>query len=229
MGLFGNKSDDDKLIEAYNRISSSGVVNCKIYVGRHGADEIVAGAMMGNTGKLIAMNNYGKAKFEHSVLELHINGIAFTNPGLEIMYHDIREFKIFDSFRHSDVFITLSNGATLRCEMMKYEAHAVIRRIEELKADYLERVKQEELEEQKKLAEDKKDKNMDRLLRAAELHDRGLLSEEEFNEIKDKFMNNSVNDSKDNGNVVSKGMFCPNCGSELKREYKFCINCGHEL
>ena len=208
MGLFGNKSDDDKLIEAYNRISSSGVVNCKIYVGRHGADEIVAGAMMGNTGKLIAMNNYGKAKFEHSVLELHINGIAFTNPGLEIMYHDIREFKIFDSFRHSDVFITLSNGATLRCEMMKYEAHAVIRRIEELK---------------------KKDKNMDRLLRAAELHDRGLLSEEEFNEIKDKFMNNSVNDSKDNGNVVSKGMFCPNCGSELKREYKFCINCGHEL
>ena len=78
MGLFGNKSDDDKLIEAYNRISSSGVVNCKIYVGRHGADEIVAGAMMGNTGKLIAMNNYGKAKFEHSVLELHINGIAFN-------------------------------------------------------------------------------------------------------------------------------------------------------
>lgn len=231
MGLFNNNvGDEEKIIQAYNKVAGVSMVDCKVAVGTHGADEIIAGAMMGETGKLIGMANYGKPKYERSVLEFHINGIVFTNPGWSIMYHDLTSFNITDRFRHADVVIRLSDGGQIVCEMLKYEAYAARRRIKELKADYMERVAKEEAEKQEELDNQEMDKNIDRVLRAGELHDRGLLSDEEFEDIKNKFLKQKeAHDTTDDGSGEEVINFCPACGAEVESNYRFCTNCGHEL
>lgn len=230
MGLFNNKTEEEKIIEAYNRVAGASMVDCKVVTGTHGTDEIIAGAMIGETGKLIGMANYGKPKYENSVLEFHINGIVFTNPGWSIMYHDITQFQIIDRFRHADVIIRLSDGGKIVCEMLKYDAYAAQRRIEELKADYMKRMAEEEQVKQEELKEAEKDKNMDRLLRAAELHERGLLDDEEFQEIKNNFMNKKEKQEKEEKEIETVSInYCPECGNKIKEDYKFCTNCGHQL
>lgn len=226
MGLFNNNvSEEDKIIQAYNKVAGASMVECKVAIGTHGADEIIAGAMIGETGKLIGMANYGKPKYERSVLEFHVNGIVFTNPGWSIMYHDLTSFNITDRFRHADVTIRLSDGGQIVCEMLKYEAYAARKRIKELKNDYMERVAKEEAEKQIELDNQEQDNNIDRVLRAGELHDRGLLSDEEFEDIKNKFLKQKeAHDNKDND--VN---FCPSCGSEIKPGYIFCTNCGQKV
>ena len=68
MGLFRRNKKEKKnneyvvTEERLTEITHDGV-EVQVGMGVHGADEIVAGAMMGNTGKLIAMSNYGKLKY----------------------------------------------------------------------------------------------------------------------------------------------------------------------
>lgn len=226
MGLFNNKSEEDKIIQAYNKVAGASMVDCKVAIGTHGTDEIIAGAMMGETGKLIGMANYGKPKYERSVLEFHVNGIVFTNPGWSIMYHDLLNFNIADGFRHADVTIRLSDGGQIVCQMLRYEAHAAKRRIKELKKDYMERVSIDESEKQEELNNLEQDKNIDRVLRAGELHDRGLLSDEEFEDIKSKFLKQK---EVSNANGDYGRNFCPSCGAEIEPHHRFCTNCGYEL
>ena len=111
MGLFDNKTEEQLIIEAYNKVAGVSMVNCKVVVGTYGNEDIIAGAMIGETGKYLAMANYGNPKWENSVLEFHVNGVVFTNPGWSIMYHDIIDLKIArDGFRHSELLFSLSDG-----------------------------------------------------------------------------------------------------------------------
>lgn len=60
----------------------------------------------------------------------------------------------------------------------------------------------------------------DSLLKYAELYKDGLLTDEEFNEIKQKLIGNlSENSIK----------FCKNCGLELSDDSKFCSGCGTKV
>lgn len=190
MGLFNfGKSEDQLIAEAYNKVGGASMVSCKVVVGTYGNDDIVAGAMMGETGKLIAMNNYGNPKWESSVLEFHVNGIVFTNPGWSIMYDDIIDLKLTrQGIRHSEMTMFLSDGNRIVCEMEKYELIASVQRMTELKTEYLERMEQERLEQEKQEVEKEESNDADRLLRAAELYERGLLTEDEFEELKKKLL-----------------------------------------
>ena len=91
----------------------------------------------------------------------------------------------------------------------------------------MKRMAEEEQVKQEELKEAEKDKNMDRLLRAAELHERGLLDDEEFQEIKNNFMNKKEKQEKEIETVSIN--YCPECGNKIKEDYKFCTNCGHQL
>ena len=42
MGLFNNKTEEEKIIEAYNRVAGASMVDCKVVTGTHGTDEITA-------------------------------------------------------------------------------------------------------------------------------------------------------------------------------------------
>ena len=90
----------------------------------------------------------------------------------------------------------------------------------------MERVSIEEAEKQEELNNLEQDKNIDRVLRAGELHDRGLLSDEEFEDIKSKFLKQK---EVSNANGDYGRNFCPSCGAEIESDHRFCTNCGHEL
>ena len=72
MGLFRRKKNKEPVTyqvseEQIQNLKENGVT-VDIAIGYHGADEIVAGAMIGDMGKLIAMGNYGKTKYKSTTL-----------------------------------------------------------------------------------------------------------------------------------------------------------------
>ena len=60
----------------------------------------------------------------------------------------------------------------------------------------------------------------DELLKIAELYEKGLLTEEEFNSFKQKLLGNSVE---------SSAKFCGNCGAKVSPDSKFCTECGTQI
>lgn len=57
------------------------------------------------------------------------------------------------------------------------------------------------------------------LLKYAELYKEGLITKEEFIEIKQKLLGNSMESSK----------YCENCGAGLETDSKFCSRCGTQI
>lgn len=72
----------------------------------------------------------------------------------------------------------------------------------------------------------------DDLLKYAELYEKGLISEEEFNKLKNEVIggesNPDVNENAESDNEVTKN-FCTNCGSKVELDAKFCSSCGNKL
>ena len=91
---------------------------------------------------------------------------------------------------------------------------------------YVDRVNREFDEAEKA----KHESNMDRLIRLGELHERGLLSDDEFADAKAKLLSgDEVSDDELLGDGEVSGMvFCPSCGNEVS-EGNFCMNCGEKL
>ena len=87
----------------------------------------------------------------------------------------------------------------------------------------------------------------DELLKYAELYEKGLLTQDEFEIKKAELLGNSITDSdetltqdenyslaeefaQENGIIIEdKPKFCPNCGTPFDDGSKFCTNCGNKL
>ena len=190
MGLFRrNKKEDKKdeyvvTEERLNEIINDGV-DVQVGIGVHGADEIVAGAMIGSTGKLIAMGNYGKPIYKPTTLFINEEGLRFQLTGDFFRYTDIysldaphkvgpihAEFKLVTTSGEINLKTTNPNFLAIR--------ELFIRFVE----SYDEHLESVEKQEEK----DKIESDMDRLIRLGELHERGLLSDEEFQEAKEKLL-----------------------------------------
>lgn len=192
MGLFRRKKKEPEEYkvpeERIQNILENGVP-VEVAIGTHGADEIVAGSMMGTTGKLIAMGNYGKLIYKPTILFMTEEGMRFQLTGEIFRYTDIysldapynvgminAEFKL----------VTTSGEISLRATNPNYMA------IRELFGRFValceQRMAEEEAAAEKQEEKDKAESDMDRLIRLGELHERGLLSDEEFAEAKKKLI-----------------------------------------
>ena len=73
----------------------------------------------------------------------------------------------------------------------------------------------------------------DDLLKYAELFEKGLISEDEFNKMKNEIIHgesNSLFNEEPNSDYMEKNhAFCPNCGCEVEYDAKFCSSCGNKL
>ena len=73
----------------------------------------------------------------------------------------------------------------------------------------------------------------DDLLKYADLFEKGLISEEEFNILKREIIavepNSVSNDEVESDNGEMKPRFCSNCGFEVGNDAKFCSNCGNQI
>ena len=68
----------------------------------------------------------------------------------------------------------------------------------------------------------------DDLVKYADLYEKGLISEEEFNKLKNEIIRGE-SDLNVNENAETKNNFCPNCGCEVEADAKFCSSCGNKL
>lgn len=227
MGLFRRnkkeKEEDksDEPVVSEERISEIREygVDVEVVVGTHGNDELVAGSMLGSTGKLIAMNNYGKPIYKSTKLFFLPDGIKFQFNGeffdhIEISSLEKRKVGLL----HVDfAFITTRGEVLLKASVSDFLA------IWEIFGRDVESYQLRKAEEEKQAEEDdaraKVESDMDRLIRLGELHERGLLSDEEFAEAKAKLLGSGLD---------SVGGFCPNCGVEVS-DGNFCMNCGERL
>ncbi|WP_405286443.1 SHOCT domain-containing protein [Methanobrevibacter sp.] len=189
MGLFSRKKKEP--VEEYTvpeeklqEIIENGV-SIEVAIDTHGADEIVAGAMLGTTGKLIAMGNYGKPIYKHTTLFINEEGLRFQLTGDFFRYTDIYSldapYKVGPIHAEFNL-VTTSGEVGLRATNSDFLAiRELFIRFVEAYDEHVESV--EKQEEKTKIESD-----MDRLIRLGELHERGLLSDEEFETAKKKLL-----------------------------------------
>ena len=90
--------------------------------------------------------------------------------------------------------------------------------------DYIKKPKETAIISQSSKADD--------LVKYADLYEKGLISEEEFNKLKNEIIHGESN-SNFNEDIrldnEESNKFCPNCGSEVELDDRFCTSCGNKL
>lgn len=256
MGLFnrGNKkTPEEEYQEQYNNYlaqieAANYLVSLDFAIGQYGNEDIIAGSMIGSTGKYLMMSKYGDLKWDTTTMALKTDGVEIHYNGVGILYSDILEVRIGDNkgflnvekqmilvtrqgnyiFKSNTVFIDVITNLIVgsRDRYNQWIKDGLITPGEDLSVEEFDKlIRGEPLDRKNSNSENEnKGDDIDRVLRAGELHERGLLSDEEFEDIKNKFLKKDT--PSDDGSSVN---FCPSCGATVQDNHRFCINCGHEL
>ena len=242
MGLFnrGNKETDEERFERHKReiIDANYLISIELATGTHGADEVVAGAMMGETGKLIAMSKYGNTIWSSTTIQLMNEGFQVHYNGAVIYYENIIGF---DRGKHGwsgMEFVIHTTHGDWWFRQERVFAEAVMAVINALKDYYLSKSEEAKIEAEKLAEKEKAESVADRLIHLGEMHERGLLSDEEFDSMKqsllgknDENMIDSDEDSSDDNLKDERNpiKFCTGCGAEILEGSNFCIECGKSV
>ena len=240
MGLLnGNKSEAQKIEEERIKILNEGQVFIHLAVGTHGADEIVAGAMMGETGKYLAMAKYGKTKWEPTYLLISNEGIQVDYTCAFYYYNEINSIKETHSGWLDTEFIlnTTKGRISFKLYGPTFKALKII--ISDLKEKYLAQLEQEKINHEQKESHQESEQKVDRLIELGKMYENGLLSEEEFASMKQDILKGNENNKSDNENSnfhmnstnphENTKRVCENCGEEVLEDANFCTNCGNKL
>lgn len=232
MGLFnhGNKESDDERFERYKQeiIDANYLISLELAVGTHGADEIVAGAMIGETGKLIGMANYGKTIWESTTIQLFDGSFQVHYNGSIVGYDTILGFDRGKLSWNGREFVIHTTYGDWWFRADSVFAEAVMAVINALREHYLNNLEEAEDNVEK----EKTESDIDRLIQLGEMHEKGLLSDEEFISMKQKLMGsndeNQVEDDTNSTNTPEKRI-CENCGAEIVENANFCTDCGKPI
>lgn len=164
--------------------------------------------------------NWRGADIEHinsAYVTIHDDNIELTKKGLVIKsnlgttnfyYKDISSMT-YDKpgllHTTSNININLYSGEKFVLQKVRTENYEKIH---------------EKWESFKKNPQKSNNDSSDNLLKYAELYKEGLITDNEFSEIKQKLIGNLSNDSV---------RFCKNCGFELSDDSKFCSECGTKV
>lgn len=237
--LTGNKSETEKIEEERVKILNEGQVLIELAVGTHGADEIVAGAMMGETGKYLAMARYGDTKWQSTSLLIFNEGVQVYYTGEFFYYNEIRTIQVkHRGWLYTEfVFHTTKGPMLFKLFGTTFRALKII--IDDLKEKYLARLEQEKINQQQQEVQQNSEQKVDRLIELGKMYEKGLLSDEEFASMKQDILNgNEENNNSDlnlNNTNIQENTFentkpvCENCGEEILDDANFCTNCGNKL
>lgn len=243
MGLFrGNTESDEERFERYKQeiIDAEYLIRLELATGTHGADEIIAGSMIGETGKLIAMSKYGDTIWTDTTIQLYNESFQVHYNGSIVGYDTIIGFdRGKKSWGKMEFLIHTTNGNWLfRSESVF--AEAVMAVINALKEYYLNN-----LEEEKENSENNDgESNIGKIIQLGEMYENGLLSKEEYISMKNELLDaHEKNNSSDNSlnqadsteetatdnNKRNSNKYCRNCGAKILKDSNFCMECGNPL
>ena len=221
------KSSEERKRESIDkqksRILKNNSVGVQIpYVKSGVNDALVGSAAFGKNGAVLGSFSEGSVGWKNVRLNFIEDGFSIKDTGDVIFYKDIERLVIADrGWVHSVLTIVLVND-------VNFPIRSVLDIIDALKEIIESRLPQKKLLEDNTNIGDVSISVADELLKYGELLEKGLITREEFDLFKEKFINMDENDYE---NVVedSDTVFCTNCGEMLKSDSKFCMYCGFKL
>lgn len=177
------------------------------------------------------VRNNGKMKFKSTKFEIHDTKLLIERNKMLIEFSNIKEiFQDNDNeaiiILNNDSGIPIKSASNARPPVLRFKAFLNILNnlIEENKADVSTN---EPTTSNSVNSEDK----IDKLLKLGEMHDKGLLSDEEFASLKQELLsgNNAEPATTPEKDVETPENICGNCGSEIEEDSKFCAECGTQI
>ena len=214
MGLF--KSEEEKLKQKQNEIKKfeNGILKFRECHGKVGAT---------HTGWNFSdgFRNADKVKFKSTKFKIYDDKLMIERKKLIIEYSKIKE--IFQE-NENEAIIILNNdtGIPIKKGIFKSEFLAFInilnRLIQENKSNNNSNSKNDINSEDK----------FDKLIKLGEMHDKGLLSDEEFDSLKKELLSGNNEDTSEisEDNCETSVITCENCGATISPEDIYCSECG---
>lgn len=218
------KSDEEKLEEEQYWIDrhETSILNRKEYNGKVGHIHHGLSAFVGVWGTL----KNDKIKYKSTKFKIHDTKLLIERNRTIIDYSDIKE--IFQEI-DGEAIIILDNGdgipikrdggSILPRTQFKAFLNILNRLIEKNKAN---RNTNKSNTNTNTNSEDK----FDKLIKLGEMHNQGLLSDEEFASLKQELL---AEDTTPETNDEPLDVTCDNCGAEVSPEDAFCSECGTKI
>ena len=211
------KTDEEKFIEYKNTILDE-----KEYIGLVGAS---------NTGYTLSegFTNTDKIRFKKTKFKIYDDRIMVERHRNFIYISDIKElFKEKDEealiILNNDDIIPIAPVNTFKNEIIEFEAfiNILTKLIEDNKSNDNDYKLNNNVN-----TEDK----FDKLIKLGEMYDKGLLSDEEFDSLKQEILHDNTEESTvvPEEDIETSQNVCRNCGTEVEEDSKFCAECGNKL
>lgn len=178
---------------------------------------------------LWGVRDNGKAKFKPTKFELHDDKLLIVRNRQIIQLSQIKEIFFEDSFEAIIILIN-GNGIPIQGTGSKgrRELKAFINVLNKLIKDYNSNSNNIKLNTNN---EEKSEDKFDKLIKLGEMHDKGLLSDEEFTSLKQELLsgNNDEAPVAPEEDVETLENTCENCGANISPDDAFCSECGTQL
>lgn len=229
MGFF-NKTDEEKRLEEEKRLkreeenikkAEKMILDDGVFYGKVG--HIHQGLSYAGVW---GVRNNGKIKFKSSKFRIYDDKILIERNKTVVEYSNIKE--IFQE-RNFEAIIILNNGDGIPVQGSNFDLRAFVnilnRFIEENKSN-----NDNSVSNNTQISGNSEDK-FDKLIKLGEMHDKGLLSDDEFVSLKQELLsgNNAEPAIMPEDDVGTSENICGNCGSEVEEDSKFCAECGTQI
>lgn len=224
MALF--KSEEEKRAEEKRKLKETeeNILKKREYIGSVGAS---------NTGYSFSegFRNTDKIRFKKTKFKIYDDKIMIERHKTLINLSDIKEI-----FQETDdeaiIILNNDNGIPISPVNSKYKSER-----RELKAfiNILNRLIEKNrpnisTNESNPTNPTKSEDKFDKLIKLGEMHDKGLLSDEEFASLKQELLgNNEETLTTPENKIESSTNTCENCGAEVSNEDAFCSECGTQI
>lgn len=208
----------DEQIE--NDLIRKGRVNVYIPYEKSGvSDAIVGGAVFGELGAVAGALNEGAISWKMTQLLFLKEGVSIKSTGQVVLYEDMK-----------NVVLGQKDIANTVVTIITKSGQNIVFKTNNPNADACKSIMEKNFNKAPEIKNQTDDS--DKLLKYAELYEKGLLTREEF-EIKKAEAFSGKQPEKPENIEVSNGQpkpkFCPNCGSPVVEGSKFCSDCGEKL
>lgn len=174
-------------------------------------DAIVGGVFLGNWGSVLGSLNEGEIAWKTTDLLFLDEGVSVKSTGHVILYDNIQKVIMGEKgFAFTVVTIITHSGENLVYKTGNDNAEASKSIIED------------------NIVVPKDTASIDDLVKLAELHEKGLLTKEEFEMKKSQILGIENNSAKPSKSPEVGNNFCTECGAPINGG-KFCPNCGTKI
>ena len=220
MALF--KSDEEKLEEAENKILDKKEFNGRVGQIHHGLSEL----------GLWGVRDNGKTKFQATKFKIYDEKIMIERNRTFINLSNIKEiFQETDKealiILNTNDIIPIRGKTNAKNNLIEFKAFISI--LTNLIKDYELSAKNNKSNIHNEETQGKSEDKFDKLIKLGEMHNKGLLSDDEFNSLKKELLSEDTKYSPIESEDTFEPNVCKNCGVVNDSGSIFCSGCGTKL